>query len=410
MPVRRRKDNDKWVYRTTVKLPDGTKTRIFGMPEENTKEAAIEAERAHIERVRKAATAPPVPKKEVPTFAKWFWGDSGPKEEPTGAFWTQWVIANRNKASECRTKKYIYKNHLQTRFAEVRLDQIDAEAIAKLRAELVTAELTPKRINNVMAVLSKSLRWAEEVGVLPRAPRVRFYKVERPEIEFYDFGEYARILGAAKRQGVEWYAAVCLAGEAGLRVGEIKALRWREDIDMVARTITINQQVLRGVVGTPKGRTRRTVPMTRRLYDALKALPVVREGLLLTRADGKTLTDSHAHEVLYRICRLAGLPTRGWHILRHTFATHAAMFGVNPWILNAWMGHKAMEETMRYVHVAENRQREIPESITRAASAEIDPTKRVLMSLTARADGLFGTGVAQNDLLERRNEGLRSVS
>ncbi len=59
------------------------------------------------------------------------------------------------------------------------------------------------------------------------------------------------------------------------------------------------------------------------------------------------LTHSHDHEVLYITCRLAKLPERGWHILRHSFATHAAMFGVNQWTLNAWLGRKAMEEMMR---------------------------------------------------------------
>src|SRR5438552_359465 len=34
----------------------------------------------------------------------------------------------------------------------------------------------------------------------------------------------------AREEGPEWYAAVCLAGEAGLRIGEVKALRWREDV------------------------------------------------------------------------------------------------------------------------------------------------------------------------------------
>lgn len=42
--------------------------------------------------------------------------------------------------------------------------------------------------------------------------------------------------------GEDCYAAVCLAGEAGLRVGEVKALRWRENVDMIARTLTVNQQ------------------------------------------------------------------------------------------------------------------------------------------------------------------------
>ena len=40
----------------------------------------------------------------------------------------------------------------------------------------------------------------------------------------------------------------------------MKAIRWREDIDMTARTITVNRQVILGQFGTPKGRTRRTIP------------------------------------------------------------------------------------------------------------------------------------------------------
>jgi integrase len=40
-----------------------------------------------------------------------------------------------------------------------------------------------------------------------------------------------------------WYAAICLAGEAGLRAGEVRALRWGDDVDMTARTLTVNQQI-----------------------------------------------------------------------------------------------------------------------------------------------------------------------
>jgi len=35
------------------------------------------------------------------------------------------------------------------------------------------------------------------------------------------------------------------------------------------------------------------------------------------------------------------------------YGTHAALFGVNPWRLQGWMGHKRIEETMLYVHVAD---------------------------------------------------------
>jgi hypothetical protein len=39
---------------------------------------------------------------------------------------------------------------------------------------------------------------------------------------------------------------VCRAGEAGLRIGEVRALPWREDVDMVAKSITINEQLSSG--------------------------------------------------------------------------------------------------------------------------------------------------------------------
>ena len=39
------------------------------------------------------------------------------------------------------------------------------------------------------------------------------------------------------------------------------------------------------------------------------------------------------------------------------------MFGVTPWRLQVWPGHKRIDETMLYVHVAENHRREIPERI-----------------------------------------------
>ncbi len=132
--------------------------------------------------------------------------------------------------------------------------------------------------------------------------------------------------------------------------------------------------------------------------DAAKSLDSTREGLLLHNADGSSLTASYVHELHYRTCRFAGLPERGWHVLRHSFATHAAMFGINPWTLNAWMGHKAMEETMRYVHVAEHHHREIPEVVAAAGEAERDVTKRVIAMLSARGQVAFsepcGTRVA----------------
>ena len=63
---------------------------------------------------------------------------------------------------------------------------------------------------------------------------------------------------------------VLLGGDAGLRLGEIIALEWR-DIDLAARRLTVERSDWLGHVTVPKGGRSRQLPMTQRLTAALKA-------------------------------------------------------------------------------------------------------------------------------------------
>jgi hypothetical protein len=73
------------------------------------------------------------------------------------------------------------------------------------------------------------------------------------------------------------------------------------------------------------------------------------------------------------------------------------MFGVNPWKLMTWMGHKRIDETMLYVHFAEAHLRPLPESVLAAGRGHDDPDRRVIAMLAARANCLQrGSGVAVN--------------
>ena len=182
--------------------------------------------------------------------------------------------------------------------------------------------LGEKRINNILAVLSKPLKYAVDCELIAKAPKIGMFKVERPEIVAWDFEQYARLLAAAKAEGEEWYAAVCLAGEAGLRVGEVKALRWREDVDMIARTITVNQQTCNeqtddaqrphAAHGADDGdAARRAQADVRHPRRARGAEP---------RRHARRPT-TQAVKAIGRICRRAGLPVRLWHTLRHYAAS-----------------------------------------------------------------------------------------
>jgi hypothetical protein len=54
----------------------------------------------------------------------------------------------------------------------------------------------------------------------------------------------------------------------------------------------------------------------------------------------------------------------------------------------SWMGHKRIDETMIYVHVAEHHRREIPEASATGALSETDPNRRILAMLSARGNEL----------------------
>ena len=111
-----------------------------------------------------------------------------------------------------------------------------------------------------------------------------------------------------------------------------------------------------------------------------------RGGYVVRNMDGSPLGQIQMDETMRRIVRAAGLPChrRTWHCLRHTFATDCARYGVNPWTLQNWLGHKRIEETMRYVHVAKDHWREIPDAVRDALAHEPDPDRRIIAALGAR--------------------------
>ena len=150
---------------------------------------------------------------------------------------------------------------------------------------------------------------------------------------------------------------ICLA--TGMRLGEICALRW-EDIDMVRRTIKVNQTVQRISVEKGEKKTalitdvpksiysKREIPISDELFRLLNGI-AQKQGYVLN--DEKPL-EPRTYE--YRFNRLlvkAGICHRKFHILRHTFATNCVVNGVDIKTLSELLGHSDVKITLnRYVH------------------------------------------------------------
>ncbi|HXX65853.1 MAG TPA: tyrosine-type recombinase/integrase [Polyangiaceae bacterium] len=286
------------------------------------------------------------------------------------AFWDRYMAhctGDYEKASSIEAKRSIYKTHLGPRFGDLPLDEITSERISHLKADLAGKGRSRKTTNNVLTVLNACLKLAVKWGVIPGMPcsiEIAAVHDERPD--FYDFPDFDRIVSAASKLGPNHLLLVLLGGEAGLRRGEMMALR-QGDVDFNRNHLRVEQAAWKHsdkrareqeiddpiVIDKPKSNKGRIVPMTRRLHEALKAHRHLRGDFVLSDEAGETIPGHMLRDMLEAVQRRAGLPVMGsLHKLRHTFCSHLAMRGASPKAIQELAGHESLTTTLRYMHLA----------------------------------------------------------
>jgi integrase len=122
-------------------------------------------------------------------------------------------------------------------------------------------------------------QWSESHLDIPKTSR-----------DFYRFHEYDQLIVAGSEIDTTSHASILLGGDAGLRAGEMRALRWT-DVDLDAGRLRVECSEWRGQITTTKGGRVRYVPMTNRLREALQRHRHLRSPLVLTRPDAKPMTE-----------------------------------------------------------------------------------------------------------------------
>ena len=142
-----------------------------------------------------------------------------------------------------------------------------------------------------------------------------------------------------------------MAGEAGLRLGEMVALEW-SDIDFVKRQVCVQRSAWKGHVASPKSGRLRYIPLTIRLAAALRDHRHLRGHLVLYQDDGSPLTEGLVQGFVKRAAQKAGVFNNGPHMLRHTFCSHLAMRGAPARAIQELAGHQNLTTTQRYMHLS----------------------------------------------------------
>lgn len=268
-------------------------------------------------------------------------------------FWPRVVTdhyrANRKKASTTDGAESIAKNHLLPALGDKPLDAITTSDVQALKGAL--SSKGPKTVNNVLSVLSRALRCAVEWDVIKALPcKFGLLRVTSKEKEFYEVAVYRRLVDAASYQRTT-HLLVLLAGSAGLRRGELMALKW-SDIDFDRKLLHVRTAMWRRIEDDPKGNRGRTVPLTEELLAALRAHRNLRERVIYSDR-GEELSNRAIRNMLARAQKRANLePNGGIHILRHTFCSHLAIAGVPAKAIQELAGHADLKTTLGYMHLS----------------------------------------------------------
>jgi site-specific recombinase XerD len=94
------------------------------------------------------------------------------------------------------------------------------------------------------------------------------------------------------------------------------------------------------------------IPISDELITALKAFRHLKGEFVFCSASGRLLRRDEIKHPLRRACKRAGLRQVGWHVLRHTFASHLVRRGVPLRAVQELLGHATMEMTMHYSHLS----------------------------------------------------------
>ena len=263
------------------------------------------------------------------------------------------------KASTVDDYRSIIRVHLLPAFGSMQLEEVTVGSVEAFQARLAQREhngqrITPRTRNKVLNVLHGVFVRAKKVWGLPFNPTAQ---IERhPDRSSGDIEVFSpeEVRALARAAADERDAAIYVtAAFTGLRMGELRALRWR-DVDFPRSVVRVRASYAAGELSVPKSGKVRSVPMVaevaRQLAQMSERTSAAGDDDLVFGEDGRDwLNDDRLRRRYEKALQAAGLRRLRFHDLRHTFGS-LAITQADIVEVQAWMGHADIQTTMRYLH------------------------------------------------------------
>lgn len=262
----------------------------------------------------------------------------GPRRTLKDAYGLTWRLQwSQDKSAS--THEVNAKQVMKALGPDILLEDITTEAVTEMIFEWEEAGSSGSTINRKISNLSTMLKVAADQGWLRAVPKLPRRKEGKHRIRWMDIQEEQRALNMADHLGlVTLKDFIIVAIDTGFRRAELLGFESRDFVN----------GLLHLHAGSTKNDDARAIPATDRVRNILNRRASAKRPF----GDLSVPTLRYQWSVLKTALGCEDDPQWVVHMLRHTCASRLVQRGVPLAVVQKWMGHKNINTTLRYAHLA----------------------------------------------------------
>ena len=260
--------------------------------------------------------------------------------------------------------KLIVEQHIKDKIGDMELNELSPLVLQSFITGLLQSGnkktgngLSANSVNAVISVIQSSLKTAHMLGLTAEytADKLKRPKLTEKPVECFTITEQKQIEKAVMNGKKDKLYGILLCLYSGLRIGELIALQW-SDIDLTKGILTVSKSCHDSkeglIIDAPKTiSSRRVIPLPKQLLPILKGIKKKSDASFVVSAKGKPVSVRSYQRSFELLLKRLKIPHKGFHSLRHTFATRAIECGMDVKTLSEILGHKNPTVTLnRYAH------------------------------------------------------------